>query len=136
MHIMWFFSLEATEMLKSVQQLAAEAKTEIPECQTTQVRAEVDKGGTLPYILIDVREPNEHAQGIIPGAVPIPRGVLEMQVTKLTQDEAAPIVCYCGGGTSSLFAAQQLKKMGYTNVTSMAGGFGAWAKGGNPVTPP
>ena len=71
----------------------------------------------------------------IPCAVPIPRGVLEWQITQITQDENALIVCYCGGGTRSLFAAQQLKRMGFANVKSMAGGFGAWSKTGNPVIP-
>jgi rhodanese-related sulfurtransferase len=123
-------------MLKNVQQLAEEARKEIPEVQTTDVRQDVDKGNPLPYILIDVREPAEHAAGVIPGAVPIPRGVLEMTIPKLTQDENKPIVCYCGGGVRSLFAAQQLKKLGFLDVKSMAGGFGAWAKGGNPVAKP
>jgi len=123
-------------MLKNAQQLADDARQEIPEVQVANVRSDIDKGSTLPYLLIDVREPGEHAAGIIPGAVPIPRGVLEMNIVKLTQDENAPIVCYCGGGTRSLFAAQQLKKMGFTAVKSMAGGFGAWAKGGNPVVKP
>ena len=122
-------------MLKSMQELADDARKDIPEVQTTDVRADLDKG-PLPYILVDVREPLEHERGIIPGATPIPRGVLEMQITKITQDENAPIVCYCGGGTRSLFAAQQLKKLGFKNVKSMAGGFGTWSKGGNPVKPP
>ena len=123
-------------MLKNVQQLAEDARKEVPEVQVGDVRQDVDKGSTLPYLLIDVREPAEHAAGVIPGAMPIPRGVLEMNIPKLTQDENQPIVCYCGGGVRSLFAAQQLKKMGFTAVKSMAGGFGAWAKGGNPVVKP
>lgn len=124
-------------MLKTPPQLADEARREIPEVSVQDVRADVDKKpAKLPYILLDVREPQEHAQGIIPGATPIPRGVLEMQITKVTQDENAPIVCYCGGGTRSLFAAQQLKNMGFTNVKSMAGGFGTWAKTGNPIANP
>jgi adenylyltransferase/sulfurtransferase len=124
-------------MLKTMQQLSEEARKDIPEVQTPDVRKDVDNGGgKLPYILVDVREPQEHEKGIIPGATPIARGVLEMQITKVTQDENAPIVCYCGGGTRSLFAAQQLKRMGFTNVKSMAGGFGAWAKAGNPVGMP
>jgi rhodanese-related sulfurtransferase len=121
-------------MLKSPQQLADDARQQIAEVQIAEVRADVDKG-KLPYYLIDVREPQEHANGVIPQATPIPRGVLEMQIMKLTQDENAPIVCYCGGGTRSLFAAEQLKRMGYKNVKSMAGGFGMWSKGGHPVQP-
>jgi rhodanese-related sulfurtransferase len=123
-------------MLKSMAQLAEEARKEIPEVQAPEVRADVDKGGKLPYLLVDVRESNEHAQGIIPGALPITRGTLEMHITKATQDENQPIVCYCGGGTRSLFAAQQLKKLGFKNVKSLAGGFRTWTTGGNPVVKP
>ena len=122
-------------MLKTPPQLAEDARKEIPEIQVQTVRTDLDKG-KLPYILVDVREAHEQAQGTIPGAVCIPRGVLEMQITKTVQDEKAAIVCYCGGGTRSLFAAQQLKKMGFTDVKSMAGGFGTWHKTGNPVSKP
>lgn len=122
-------------MLKNPMQLAEEARREIPEVEVPEVRANLD-AGSLPYLLIDVREPQEHAQGIVPGAIPIPRGVLELQIPRLTQNENQPVVCYCGHGIRSLFAAQQLKKMGFTNVKSMAGGFAAWAQGGNPVEAP
>ena len=122
-------------MLKSMQELAEEAKRDIPEVQTADVKRDVD-GGKLPYVLIDVREPAEQDAGIIPGALPIARGVLEMQIPKVTQDENAPIVCYCGGGTRSLFAAQQLKRMGFKNVKSLAGGFRGWTNAGNPTASP
>jgi rhodanese-related sulfurtransferase len=124
------------KMLKTPQQIAEEIRKEIVEVQAAQVRTDLDKGGALPYLLLDVREPHEQAQGIIPGAVPIARGVLEMQITKVTQDPNQPVICYCAGGTRSLFAAQQLKRMGFTDVKSLAGGFGNWAKSGNPVARP
>src|SRR5205823_9236077 len=89
--------------------------------------------GKLPYLLIDVREPNEQAAGMIPHAAPVPRGILELHIGKAAPDENTPIVCYCGGGTRSLLAAEQLKRMGYTNVKSLAGGFKAWTTAGNPV---
>ncbi len=119
-------------MLKTPAQLSEEARKEIPEIQASDVSKDM-AGGKLPYILLDVREPNEHAAGIIPGAIPLPRGLIEISMGKITQDEHAPIVCYCGGGTRSLFAGQQLKRMGFNNVKSMAGGFKAWTMGGNPV---
>src|SRR5881398_2356953 len=112
-------------MLKSVQQLAEEAKKEIPEIQMAEVRRDVESG-KCPYLIIDVREPAEQAAGMIPGAAGMPRGILELHITKAISDENAGIVCYCVGGTRSLFAAQQLKRMGYKNVKSMAGGFKAW----------
>jgi rhodanese-related sulfurtransferase len=123
-------------MLKTMQELSDEARRDIPEVQPPEVRSDIDKGGQLPYVLIDVREPHEQERGMIPGALPIPRGILEMNITKVTQDENAPIVCYCGGGTRSLFAAQQLKRMGFKNVKSLAGGFGTWSRAGNPVAAP
>lgn len=123
-------------MLKTPQQLADDARQEISEVEAAQVRTDLGKSGNLPYVLIDVREPQEQAQGMIPGAVPIPRGVLEMQIAKVLQDVEKPIVCYCGGGMRSLFAAQQLKKMGFKDVKSLAGGFSNWSKLGNPVARP
>jgi rhodanese-related sulfurtransferase len=122
-------------MLKSPAQLADEARKEIPEVQAADVRKDMDKG-PLSYVLLDVRETQEQAAGIIPGASCLPRGIVELHIAKAVQDENAPIVCYCGGGTRSLFVAQQLKRMGYTNVKSMAGGFKAWTTGGHPVTRP
>jgi molybdopterin/thiamine biosynthesis adenylyltransferase/rhodanese-related sulfurtransferase len=80
--------------------------------------------------LIDVREADEHAQGIIPGAVHVPRGFLEMRIEKMVFDRAAPIVLYCAGGNRSLLAARSLAELGYSDVRSLAGGFGGWKKAG------
>jgi molybdopterin/thiamine biosynthesis adenylyltransferase/rhodanese-related sulfurtransferase len=85
--------------------------------------------GDKPAV-IDVREADEHAQGIIPGAVHVPRGFLEMRIEKMVFDRAAPIVLYCAGGNRSLLAARSLNELGYTNVRSLAGGFGGWKKAG------
>jgi sulfur-carrier protein adenylyltransferase/sulfurtransferase len=122
-------------MLKSVQELSAEVKKSVTEVETASVHSDI-AAGKPPYLLLDVREPGEVAQGALPGAVPIPRGMLEVQITRVTQDPAQPIVCYCGGGTRSLFAAEQLQRMGFSDVKSMAGGFRAWTQAGYPVTPP
>lgn len=119
-------------MLKMPGQLADEARRSIPEIQVDEVRKSMD-AGKLPYLLLDVREPNEHSAGMIPHAVAMPRGVIEVTIQKMLQDEHAPIVCYCGGGTRSLFACEQLQRIGYKNVKSMAGGYRAWTTGGNPV---
>jgi rhodanese-related sulfurtransferase len=112
-------------VLKSASQLADEVRSEISEIQVSDVRRDIIKH-PMPYLLLDVREPYEVASGSIPGAVPVPRGVLETSIQKIMEDENAPIVCYCGSGIRSLLAAQQLKRMGYTQVKSMAGGFRAW----------
>lgn len=120
-------------MLKTVQELTSSIKAEIAEISVAEVKHDVQ--GKPPYLLIDVREPNEFAAGTIPGAVAIPRGQLELQITKVTQDENQPIVCYCGGGTRSLFAAKQLATMGFKNVRSMANGFRGWKEAGGETAP-
>jgi molybdopterin/thiamine biosynthesis adenylyltransferase/rhodanese-related sulfurtransferase len=80
--------------------------------------------------LIDVREADEHAQGMIPGTLHIPRGFLELRVEKSLVDRAAPVVVYCAAGTRSVLAARSLAELGYTNVRSLAGGFTAWKRAG------
>ena len=93
---------------------------------------------TLHATVIDVREADEHAQGAIPGAVWIPRGFLESRIEKTVADRAAPVVVYCAGGVRSAFAARTLQELGFSDVVSMAGGFGRWKDEGRlwrtPVT--
>jgi sulfur-carrier protein adenylyltransferase/sulfurtransferase len=85
---------------------------------------------------LDVREQDEHEQGTIPGAVFIPRGHLEAQVENRLSDKNRPVVVYCAGGVRSAFAAETLQQLGYTDVVSMAGGFGRWKNEGRDwVTP-
>jgi sulfur-carrier protein adenylyltransferase/sulfurtransferase len=85
---------------------------------------------------LDVREQDEHEQGTIPGAVFIPRGHLEAQVENRLADKDRPVVVYCAGGVRSAFAAETLQQLGYTDVVSMAGGFGRWKNEGRDwVTP-
>src|SRR6186997_3364031 len=81
-------------------------------------------------VVIDVREPDEHAQGVIPGAIHIPRGFLELRIEKAVMDRETPVVLYCASGTRSVLAARSLVELGYTNVRSLAGGFGGWKKAG------
>jgi molybdopterin/thiamine biosynthesis adenylyltransferase/rhodanese-related sulfurtransferase len=85
---------------------------------------------------LDVREQDEHEQGTIPGAVFIPRGHLEAQVENRLTDKDRPVVVYCAGGVRSAFAAETLQQLGYSDVVSMAGGFGRWKNEGRDwVTP-
>jgi len=85
---------------------------------------------------LDVREQDEHEQGTIPGAVFIPRGPLEAQVENRLTDKDRPVVVYCAGGVRSAFAAETLQQLGYSDVVSMAGGFGRWKNEGRDwVTP-
>lgn len=108
--------------------LLRELRGQTPEIDVSTLHAQLE-AGNLPTI-IDVREADEHAQGIIPRAIHIPRGFLELRIEKQVFDRAAPVVLYCAGGTRSLLAARSLIELGYTNVTSLAGGFSGWKKAG------
>ncbi|MCB0990559.1 MAG: molybdopterin-synthase adenylyltransferase MoeB [Acidimicrobiales bacterium] len=81
-------------------------------------------------VLLDVREPDEVANGLIDGALKIPRGVLETSVGTLVPDRSASVVAYCASGVRSVFAAQTLAALGYENVASLAGGFDRWKSEG------
>jgi adenylyltransferase/sulfurtransferase len=109
------------EILKGV-------KSRIREVDVRQLD-QMRRDGPKPA-LIDVREQDEVEQGIIPGAVHIPRGYLELRVEERLPDRDAPVVAYCAGGTRSALAAETLQAMGYTNVASLKGGFGAWKEAG------
>ncbi len=109
--------------------LAADARTRIVEIPP-QEAAEAAKHGS---ILIDVREKPEFHRGHIPGALHLARGLLELEIEKRTPDASTPIVIYCGGGNRSALAADNLQRMGYTNVKSIAGGFQAWLEAGLPA---
>ncbi|MEO8706563.1 MAG: molybdopterin-synthase adenylyltransferase MoeB [Kofleriaceae bacterium] len=88
--------------------------------------------------VIDVREPDEHAQGTIPNTLHIPRGFLEQRIERAVPNRESPVVLYCQSGTRSVLAARSLVELGYTNVRSLAGGFTGWKRAGlawkQPVT--
>jgi rhodanese-related sulfurtransferase len=111
--------------------IVADAKTRVTECTIADVKARLERGER--FELIDVREDAEWAIDRAAGARHIGRGVLERDVETLIPDKAAPIVLYCGGGFRSALAADNLQKMGYTNVVSMDGGIRAWREAGYPL---
>jgi molybdopterin/thiamine biosynthesis adenylyltransferase/rhodanese-related sulfurtransferase len=82
--------------------------------------------------VIDVREPDEYSQGAIPGALFVPRGVLERDIATVAPDPAGEVVLYCSGGWRSVLAAAALSDMGHTRASSMSGGFDAWKAAGFP----
>ena len=103
----------------------------------TRVR-EVDVGQTLERMkagarLIDVREDNEWARGRARGASHMGRGVIERDIETEVPDHASELILYCGGGYRSALAADNLQRMGYTNIYSLAGGWKAWKDAGAPV---
>src|SRR5438445_741702 len=114
-------------MLKAV-------KSRIREVDVRQLDA--SRNGSGKPVVIDIREQDEVEQGIIPGAIHIPRGYLESRVEQYVPDVGTPVVAYCAGGSRSAFAAETLQQMGYKDVASLKGGFGAWKDAGlNFVVP-
>ncbi|HYJ88922.1 MAG TPA: molybdopterin-synthase adenylyltransferase MoeB [Pyrinomonadaceae bacterium] len=116
-------------MAKSFQEIMADARKQIPEVTAQQVNELLKNNGKSPVVL-DVRESDEWRQGHLEGAIPLPRGFLEIKVESALPDKNAPIIAYCAGGVRSLLAAKAMKEMGYQDVSSMAGGYAAWKNGG------
>src|SRR5215208_841675 len=120
-------------MPRTYADLLREARSQIPEVTPTEVGA--GRPGAQAT-LIDVREDSEWEQGHLPGAVHISKSYVEQQIEGAVPDRDAPVVLYCAGGVRSLFAAQSLQQLGYTNVASMSGGFQAWKSAGLPWDKP
>jgi rhodanese-related sulfurtransferase len=113
--------------LPEFKQLVDEARSQISEIGPNDLRRMQQSGED--FTLVDVRERDEQAKGIIPGAVSLPRGILEVNIDKITTDKDRKLVLYCGGGSRSALAALNLKKMGFRNVFSLAGGYHDWREG-------
>ena len=111
--------------------LVEQTKQEIREVHIADVRKKLDAGGHFHFI--DVREDHEFVQDHAKGAIHLGRGILERDIESLIPDNSTEIVLYCGGGFRSALAADSLQRMGYTNVTSMAGGIRAWREAGYPL---
>jgi molybdopterin/thiamine biosynthesis adenylyltransferase/rhodanese-related sulfurtransferase len=118
--------------MKAKDQRLADLKASIPEVTPTQAAALQAQGA----VLIDVREPDEVAQGSPAGAHCIVRGFLELRVEDAAPDPAKTVLVICAGGVRSLFAAEGLKLMGYRDVRSVAGGYNRWKQDGLPVEVP
>jgi adenylyltransferase/sulfurtransferase len=117
-------------MAKTFKDLMQEARGVVPEWTPDEVKSRMSNGGG--YTVLDVREKDEYRDGHLPGAVSVPRGFLDMRVEDVVPDKRTPLILYCAGGTRSLLAGRTLKEMGYENVTSMSGGYGAWKGAGHP----
>src|SRR5437879_12985004 len=104
--------------------LVDEAKKEIQDITRADLKKMKQRGDDI--ILGDVREKDEAAKGMIPSAVNVTRGTLELNIDQVTTDKNKKIVLYCGGGSRSALAALSLKKMGFKNLISLAGGYKGW----------
>ena len=113
-------------------QIVADAKKRVRETTVDEVKKKLDRGEKL--LLVDVREESEFARDHLPGAIHLGKGVIERDVEQRVPDTNTPLILYCGGGFRSALAADNLQKMGYTNVFSMDGGIRGWREKGYPLT--
>src|SRR5690242_11222318 len=113
------------------QELVAEAKKHVTEIGPAEAQAKARSGAA---VIIDVRDQDEWDGEHIADAVHLSRGTLELDIEEKVSDPNAVIICHCGGGGRSALAAESLRKMGYKNVRSMAGGLKAWKAAGLPTT--
>lgn len=112
--------------------IVEDSKTRIKEISIEEVKAKLDRGEKIYFI--DVREDHEWQQGHAEKAEHLGRGILERDVENKIPDLSAEVILYCGGGFRSALAADNMQKMGYKNVYSMAGGFRAWQEANYPTT--
>ena len=111
--------------------LVADAKRRVKEVTVEEVRERLNRGDMVQ--LVDVREESEWLQGRAASAVHLGKGVIERDIEKRFPKTDTELVLYCGGGSRSALAADNLQKMGYTKVLSLIGGFKSWRDSGGPV---
>jgi rhodanese-related sulfurtransferase len=114
--------------------LVNEAKSRVKETDVHAVKKQIDAGEK--FYLVDTREDSEWNNGRLPGAIHLCKGIIERDIEKTVPDMNAKIVLYCGGGFRSALAADNLQRMGYTNVISMDGGWRGWNAAGYPTEKP
>ncbi|HXM21570.1 MAG TPA: rhodanese-like domain-containing protein [Terriglobales bacterium] len=112
--------------------IVEDTKKRIREVTIDDVKAKLDR--REKFVLIDVREESEYAADHLPGAVHLGKGIIERDVEDRVPDQNTPLVLYCGGGFRSALAADNLQKMGYTQVLSMDGGIRGWREKGFTLT--
>lgn len=121
-------------MAMTAMDLVAAAKQQIREVDQTAGCSLLESA-----LVLDVREPDEFAAGCLPGAVNIPRGVLEFRIDAhplFHGRKDARILVYCQSGGRSALAAETLQKLGFSHPLSLAGGYKTWSEAGLPVTRP
>ena len=111
--------------------LVDDAKSRIAQIDIVEYQRMLAQG--VPHLLIDVREESEWSAGRAVGATHIGKGVIERDIERLAPDRSATLVLYCGGGYRSALAADNLRRMGYTNVMSLDGGWRAYTDAGLAV---
>ena len=112
--------------------IVEDTRKRIREVTIDEVKKKLDR--KEKFLLIDVREESEYAADHLPGAVHLGKGIIERDVEARVPDQDTPMVLYCGGGFRSALAADNLQKMGYTQVLSMDGGIRGWREKGFALT--
>lgn len=125
--------------MPGVKEMVTAAKAGIENLAPADVAAELERADAL---LVDVREPGETAHGVIPGAVLVPRGMLEFHADRASPahldgfDPGRRVILYCAAGSRSALAARSLQELGYREVAHLEGGFTAWLDETRPVAAP
>ena len=112
-------------------QIVDDARKRVREVTVDDVKARLDRGEKI--LLVDVREESEYAKDHLPGAIHLGKGIIERDIEERVPQLNAPLILYCGGGYRSALAADNLQKMGYTNVLSMDGGWRGWTEAKLPT---
>jgi rhodanese-related sulfurtransferase len=112
-------------------QIVDDARKRVREVTVDDVKSRLDRGEE--FLLVDVREESEYAKDHLPGAIHLGKGIIERDIEERVPQLNAPLILYCGGGYRSALAADNLQKMGYTNVLSMDGGIRGWREKQYPV---
>jgi rhodanese-related sulfurtransferase len=113
-------------------QIVEDARKRVRETSLDDVKARLDRGDR--FLLIDVREESEYAKDHLPNAIHLGKGIIERDIEERVPELSTPLVLYCGGGYRSALAADNLQKMGYTNVLSMDEGIRGWREKHFPLT--
>ena len=111
--------------------LVNDAKSRVQQMNIDEYKALRDSGA--PHLLVDVREESEWAAGHAQGSIHLGKGIIERDVETKVPERSTKMVLYCGGGFRSALSADNLQKMGYTDVISLDGGWRAWTTAGLPV---
>lgn len=109
-----------------------DARSRIRETNVDEVKQRMDRGDK--FLLVDVREESEYAKDHLPGAIHLGKGIIERDIEQRVPELGKEMILYCGGGFRSALAADNLQKMGYTNVISMDGGIRGWREKSYPLT--
>ena len=109
--------------------LAAEARSRITTISALETATAIKRG----VLVLDVREKEEFLRGHVPNATHLARGIIELEIERRVPDPATEILVYCGAGNRSALVADNLQRMGYINIKTLAGGLQEWIDAGFPT---